>query len=206
MPNQPEQDVEQQTKDVISVPRWIVYFQGALLGIVATTFFVFGLMVGDLTSGSDPQTTAKIDCRVYGKVYYRSDGKNLPDSGAVVMLLPKNAKPQKRSNARLLNPDSFKPLENEGIKVIHGLGGAVVRVDERGNFDVKVDAPAEYNLLVVSKQREADPDEHSLTKAQKAMIGTFFIPVEDLLDDREFHWSDVYANSDQKAIDIITFQ
>ena len=34
----------------IVLPRWVVYFQASMLGVCAATFFVFGMMVGNVTS------------------------------------------------------------------------------------------------------------------------------------------------------------
>ncbi len=62
------------TEDSISVPRWVVYFQGALLGIVAATFFIFGLMVGSITSETSVKPLVK-SCQVNGEVTYSTGGQ-----------------------------------------------------------------------------------------------------------------------------------
>ena len=189
---------ENSWKELIEIPRWVVYFQAALLGLIATTFFIFGVMVGNLTSNPAARVNALIDCRVIGSVVYRVDGALHADEGAVVILLPQNRKPESRYRGELVNPDSFKPLDNEAIDQIHQLGGAVVRADENGQFDVMVDANKDnavgYYLLIVSNHQRAD-DAEQMTKEQFASIGTFFSPVEEVVDDRAFHWMKVSANS-----------
>ena len=62
-----------------------------------------------------------------------------------------------------VNPDTFKALDNDAINRIHELGGAVVRADENGQFDVIIDANygngLGYYLLIVSRnQRGVDTD------------------------------------------------
>lgn len=187
-------------KEVISVPRWAVYCQAALLGLIATTFFIFGMMVGNLTSGKGSEVNQVFDCRVLGSVAYRNEGDLRADEGAVVFLLPKEKKPDERSPGNLVSPESFVALDNSAIDRIHELGGAVVRVDEYGNFDVLIDASygngLEYNVLIVSKNVRG-VDTAPMTKEQVAAIGTFFIPVEDVVQDRSYHWFSIRADGER---------
>jgi hypothetical protein len=190
-------------KERIEIPRWAVYCQAALLGLIATTFFIFGMMVGTLTSGTGDAINATFDCRVVGSVAYRVDGDLRADEGAVVILLPKDKKPDARAPGESVNPGTFKPLDNAAIDRIHELGGAVVRANENGQFDVMIDANygngLEYYLLIVSKnQRGVDTD--PMTKEQVATIGTFFMPVEDVVEDRSFYW--MKFNADRERIDL----
>ena len=87
--------------ELIEVPRWAVYSQAALLGLIATTFFIFGMMVGNLTSNSSAEINQTFDCRVVGSVAYRVDGDLRADEGAVVMLLPQDRKPDVRTCGRV---------------------------------------------------------------------------------------------------------
>jgi hypothetical protein len=174
-----------------------------LLGIIATTFFIFGLMVGSLTSGVDVNAEARFDCRVSGIVEYRDDGELLPDAGAVVFLLPKKEKPDERAAASPVSPEGFRALDNPGIEILHQLGGAVVRADENGKFDVLIDGNAglgvEYHFLIVSRHQARDESE-PLSKQQVAAIGTFFMPVERLVNDSAIYWSSLTAR--EKRIEI----
>ena len=183
-------------RQMVTIPRWIIYFQAALLGIIATTFFIFGLMVGSLTSGVDANAEARFDCRVSGIVEYRDEGELLPDAGAVVFLLRKKEKPAERAAASPVSPEGFRALDNPGIEILHQLGGAVVRADENGKFDVLIDGNAglgvEYHFLVVSRHQSRDESE-PLSKQQVAAIGTFFMPVERLVNDQAIYWSSLTA-------------
>lgn len=195
-------------REPVSIPRWIIYTQAALLGGVGTLFFLFGILVGHFTSDRGAEVNATFDCRVIGTVAYRIDGDLRADEGAVVFLLPEMKKPDQRSPAELVNPATFKALDNAAIDRIHELGGAVVRTDENGSFDVMVDANygngISYYLLVVSKNKRGF-DTSQLTKEQNAVISTFFIPVEDVLDDRSYHWMKVVAYEERLDLPEIEF-
>lgn len=192
----------------VSLPRWVIYLQATLLGVVATTCFFFGMMVGSLTAPRADAVDATFDCRVAGTVLYRDNGDLRVDEGAVVFLLPKRGKPPERSPAKTVNPDFFQPLDNNSIDNIAALGGAVVRVNESGKFDVTIDASYEtgidYYLLVVSKNVRG-VDTEPMTKEQSAMIGTFFMPIEEVVDDRSFYWQPINANSQRVELGEIEF-
>ncbi len=188
----------------ISLPRWIVYFQGAMLGVVAATFFVFGLMVGNLTSGAGSMAEQKINCRVSGQVTYSRGDKNVPDINGVVLLLPVDKSPDQRADSAPVHPDSFEPLDNPAIDSVTFLGGAIVRVNEQGSFDVTIDGPQEYYLLIVSAHKDRD-ESKEFTKQQKAAIGTFFRPAEGVIGDQAFYWLTLYADRDSIELSEVHF-
>ncbi|MFK7768129.1 MAG: hypothetical protein AB8B55_12975 [Mariniblastus sp.] len=195
-------------KELISIPRWAVYFQAALLGLIATTFFIFGMMVGSLTPGTNAEINAAFDSRVQGSVAYREDGDLRADEGAVVFFLPTDKKPDERSPGDCVNPGNFKALDNAGIDRIHDLGGAVVRADEYGQFDVIIDAKygdgQSYYLLIVSNSKRGE-DTEPMQKEQVASIGTFFIPVEDVVEDRSYYWRRITVDSEKLHLPEIEF-
>lgn len=190
--------------DSITLPRWIVYFQGALLGVVAATFFVFGMMVGNLTSGANSTAEQKQNVHVSGEVVYMRSGREVSDVNAVVMFLPANKKPNERSNAKAVHPDSFEPLNNIGIDRVSDMGGSIVRVNEQGVFNVFIDGPQDYYVLVVSANRQPE-SAPSFNKRQKAAVATFFKPVEDVLDGHQFHWTTIFADREAMKIPRIVF-
>lgn len=180
-----------------------------MLGIVATTFFIFGLMVGSLTSSGNPSASETFDCRVSGVVEYEdANGDPLPDEGAVVFLFPAEGKPQERAAASSVSPDSFQALDNPGIEIVHRLGGAIVRADENGEFEVVVDGTPgsgkDYYLLVVSRNQAAG-NAKPLSKKQVAVIGTFFLPVERVMNDRAIYWDELTAQSDRMTLPLVSF-
>ncbi|MCH2183668.1 MAG: hypothetical protein MK108_16845 [Mariniblastus sp.] len=205
-----ERDKQEKSSDsaravgqVISVPRWIIYFQGALLGVVAATFFVFGMMVGSLTRGGSTDET-RWDCQVTGQVLCVGERGERGDAGAVVLLLPRDRRPEKRMDGQSVNPNSFEPLNNPVIDFIHASGGAVVRTDDQGRFDSFVQAPNTYFLLVISRH-QAKPAGRSLTRSEMAALGSYFSSVEDLLGDQDYHWQTRFLDSSEANLGTIQF-
>lgn len=195
------------SQSLVTLPRWVVYFQAAMLGVIAATFFIFGLMVGSLTSGNSVNEASTYDCRLSGSVQFKSTGGTLPDAGAVVFLLPRNGRPVERAAGNSVSPSNFEPLNNPGVEIVNRLGGSVVRTDENGGFDVFVDGSnsgIEYYLLVVSKN-QTDPAPQPLTKLQTAVIGTFYMPVERVINDRAIFWSEVTADREKIELPDVEF-
>jgi hypothetical protein len=203
-----ESEETESLRELIQLPRWVVYAQALLLVGTAVVFFMMGLLVGGLASPSSTDFNRTLDCRVYGTVAYR-DGEDLKaDPGAVVFILPVNKKPDARSQGSLVHPDSFQALDNEAIDRIYRLGGAAVRADENGQFEVTIDANAvlgvSYHVLIVSKNGEiADID--SLTKDQFASLAEFFSPVEDLIENHPFFWMELIADAERMDLPEVEF-
>lgn len=188
--------------DTVQIPRWIVYFQGAMLGVVAATFFIFGLMVGQVTSPPDTGENQQ-QCRVVGEVWLGGE-ESRPDVGAVVLMLPTDHQPTERQDPRHLNPRRFRPLDNNAIDMIHRLGGAVSRADERGRFDVVVDSPGNYQCVVLSAGRQ--PTEFQpLEKFQKAVLATFFNQTDRLIGEQSCRFIALSISGTQRDMGAIEF-
>ena len=198
-----EQPAEDPRPDAIWVPRWIVYCQAALLGVVASTFFLFGMMIGNVTSSPAAVTSENFECELSGSVLVRKDGSTTADEGAVVMVLPVDAQPNPRPDPETLRPDDFEPLENPSIKAIESFGGRVVRIGREGRFQLPLAAPGAYYVLVISKSKRREIRE--LTKQQVADVGQFFFPVEDLVERKDFRWTRVNLRSESHQLKTITF-
>ena len=198
-------------KQTVPIKRWIVFFQAGLLGVTATTFFIFGLMVGNLTadksgsvgfnaSGNAGAAVGKAgfvgDSRIAGSVMLKKRSGLVADTGAVVVVLPTDVRPDTKQDASLIMPDRFVVLDNPAIEAIHELGGAVVRADRRGLFEVLVDQNRNYALLVISKAKPSHPD-RELTKQQLAIIGTFFGSPEKLVLGKEISFDEVTTDGDR---------
>jgi hypothetical protein len=182
-----------------------------LLGVSAATFFMLGMMVGNLTSTATPNGTPNQtasayaeDCRVSGLVTYQKNGNELPDTGAVVFLFPRKGAPEQRQAPGLVMPKTFVALDNPTIEAIHNGGGAVVRADSDGKFEVLVDLNREYRLLVVSKNRT--PKGNLLTEPQQTMLEAWFAPAEKLVRDNDFQWRDVSGNAERVDAGVIAFE
>ncbi len=171
---------------------------------------MLGMMVGNLTSTSGSNQNASQtfaayaeDCRVSGIVTYRSNGNELPDTGAVVFLFPRKSSPEKRQTPGLVMPNTFVALDNPSIEAIHNAGGAVVRANTDGEFEVVVDQNREYRLLVVSKNRT--PQGSALTDPQQMLLESWFSPAEKLIRDNDFRWQDVSGNAERVDVGRIEF-
>lgn len=175
------------SNDTILLPRWVVYFQAALLGIVAATFFIFGMMVTSLTSNSDDPFDGG-EVRVFGTVAKTDEGQQVPDTGAVVLLLPDSPVSISRQDPTTIRPDSFEPLENPTIDAIRAQGGSVVRSNIDGKFELFA-RPGVYNLLIISKT--TGNTRQKLSKEQVATISQYFLPVEKLIQDQQFYWQPI---------------
>lgn len=195
-------------RELIRLPRWVVYAQALMLVVTAGIFFMVGLLVGGLASPSSADFKRTLDCRVFGAVAYREDGDLKADRGSVVIILPSNRKPNARLRGGLVHPNSFQALDNEAIDQIHGLGGAVVRADENGQFEVTIDSNAvvgiPYQVLIVSKNG-IPKDGVSLSKDQFAALADFFSPVEDLIEKKPFFWMDLTADGERVDLPEVEF-
>ncbi len=186
----------------VAVPRWIIYAQGVLLGLTATTFFIFGMAVGNTTSSPVVEEQDGL-CVVSGAVYYDRGQERRADFGAVVMLLPVDATPRQRPETSGLRPNSFTPVRNNAIEQIRGMGGCVVRADQDGKFQAELQNNRSYWLLVISKNQTANNE--SIGKQTRAELGTYFLPIESLLESQDFMWHKVRIAGSRQTLQVVTF-
>ena len=190
--------------DGVNIPRWVLYVQGGLLGLIATTFFVFGLAVGNTTSVGGHSGADDGTCVISGSVYYDRGQERTADHGAVVIMLPADSHPRNRPNASGLRPDRFEPIRNEAMDDIRALGGCVVRVDPDGNYETELANGKSYWWLVISRNQRAASD--NIGKQTRAELGTWFLPIEELLGDREFMWHKVRVSGTSQKMQVVTFR
>lgn len=164
------------------LPRWVVYAQAFALGAVTIVAFVFGFMVGQVTAPADAQFKPS-DCSVSGLVAMR--GTLQGDAEAVVTFLPVDAQVHVRLDPEPIAPATFRPLQNPVIDQISLWGGAVLRTDTEGRFQVNLDAGKRYWMFVISKHvPRAEPLQ--LSRQEMAAVAKHFVPVEALFRDRAF--------------------
>lgn len=181
------------------------------MGISSATFFMLGMMVGNLTSSSKSATGTQVaasayaeDCRISGVVTIKKGGLETTDTGAVVLLLPRTVVPEKRQAAGLVMPATFVALDNPTIGAIHDAGGAVVRADADGKFNVLVDQGQQFRLLVLSKGLRSSG--RQLTDQQSAMLEKWFAPAEKLVRDNDFLWREVSSADEEVDLGYLTFE
>ncbi len=192
---------ERSGRQHIAVPRWIVYFQAGLIAVVAATFFIFGMMVGNLTSTGPTKATGQQNFRLTGSVLVKQGRQQKADTGSVVIALPAQQKPAERLDPEYLKPNRFEPVNNRAIDKIRDRGGDVVRVNQDGNFELQLRGPAEFFILVISNAKSSQ-GKFAMEKSQRAEIGRYFLPYEPLLKEHEFDWQriDVKSNREIKSI------
>ena len=191
-----EPDSKSQTH--VLVPRRVLYAQACLLAVSSVTFFLFGMMVANLTMSPSSSTQSQtggflLDCRVQGQILTGSD--QLADVGAVVILLPHNAEPKQRLDPTAIMPDTFVSLDNPAIDKISGLGGAVVQTDDEGRFEILVDPQRQFRMWVLSKNRKSTEKAPGQTPA--AQLEKWFDPPLKLIADNEFKTVDVETAGEQ---------
>lgn len=169
----------------IAVPRMAIYIQGVLLGVVAASFFMFGILVGSKSSDKENGEDAPKICVVKGSVSYRAS----PESGAVVIFLPKGRRPDERPSPLGLRPDDRDPPTdaNIGYRAIVENGGAYARTNERGDFTLRVDNSREYYVLIISRTSMRDDDDE-VPPSTRGEIAGYFDSVTDLIGQNQYRW------------------
>lgn len=185
--------------DRVSVPRLMLYLQGALLGIVALVCFSIGLVTGSAFFSAGPTgPVAAQPCEISGSISYTTGNRLLPDAGAVVVALPQTERLQERVGVVGLRPGDPppEPLER-GVEIIRTIGGAYTRADDQGRFQLRLPDRGNYFVLVVSNHaQEASLDE--IKTPDLLQMGRYFDAPADLLGKQKYQWSETTLRADRK--------
>lgn len=160
----------------VTLPRYVIYSQGLLLGVVAVVSLMTGIFLGrafsPTTSPIDPAT---MPCIVRGKVEYEdSQGSRLPDMGAVILALPVARQPEKIISSEGFSVDDPEPkADHPGLRELESIGGKIARVDPAGRFELRVPRGGDFYLVAISKQarRGEDPHQPKITSTVGKYIG-----------------------------------
>lgn len=188
--------------NTITLPRWVVYVQGGLLGVVATTFFLLGMMIGQNAGGSSERSAEMREFQLTGRVVYATGSTKAPDEGAVVIVVPKDGE-LTEADPQGLRPESFEPIDNPTIAQIESIGGRVVRINREGEFDLPLMGPREYFVLVISRNAERGPNEEIPMTDRAQLSGFFFAP--DLIGEKKYHLSPIVLNRRSQKIPDVNF-
>ena len=101
-------------------------------------------------------------------------------------------------------PATFVALDNPTIDGVHALGGAVVRTNSDGKFDVLVDRDRAFRLLVLSKANRSQG--RPMSESQQLVLAKWFAPSEKIVRDNDFQWQDVNAAREEVAVGTIKFE
>lgn len=189
--------------DRISVPRHFVYTQGALLGLGALFFLSLGIWIG--RSSAKPGVPQQdVACRIQGEVYFEEDGERISDGGSVVIFLPVQRQPEVRPDPKLLHPGNRLTGDNQSVAIIRELGGDVGSVSQSGEFDVQLKSGQSYFMCVLSKSQQRDSDSEP-TKQQRAEMASYFVPVDELVSDYSFRWTEVSVTGSNLTTPAVVF-
>src|SRR5262249_37939828 len=121
-------------------------------------------------------------CILSGTINFVAGGRNLPDPGAVIAVVPqKGQRPDEKAPVLGLRPDDPTPDDtNRGIAILHQIGGNYARADENGRFQIKVPNRGRYFVLVISREREARTSQ-DLTTGDLLKLSPFFDNAADLV-------------------------
>ncbi|HTN76172.1 MAG TPA: hypothetical protein VL096_13035, partial [Pirellulaceae bacterium] len=77
--------------------------------------------------------------------------------------------------------------DQPAVSRIKAIGGEYTRVDEQGNFKLRVPNTGEYFVLVLSRNAARKASE-KLDSMHLAQMGRYFLPAPDLIGDRRYIW------------------
>jgi len=183
----------------LAVSRSVIYMQGALLGIVALICFTLGAVVGGLFAPRPiDEEEIKGPFFVSGEVRFNPDNRTTSfDDGAVVVVLPKDAAPERKVSSeglRARDDVEFDPTDQ--LRPLLEAGGVYTRVDMQGHYSVKVLSPGKYLVLVISR-RGSRPEDRQMPLSDVAIIGKYFNDAYEFVGDRQYELVEQTIRRDQ---------
>jgi hypothetical protein len=174
-------------KDLVAIPRYVLYLQGGLIGVVALLAFAIGILTGGALLTQPPAPAEPQACVIRGSVTYLAGARSLPDEGAVIAVIPQSsAKPDEKAPVAGLRPDDPTPGDtHRGIAILRDLGGGYARTDPNGQFEVQLPDRGRYLVLVVSNHSQLRAAEEIQT-ADILKLGPFFDNAADLLGNHRY--------------------
>jgi hypothetical protein len=183
--------------DSIAVPRYVLYVQGALLGIVGLVCFTLGLLAGgSLFTRAEPSAPHPVT--LSGSVSYARGARDLPDMGAVVIAVPQTEQLDERAPVAGLRPDEPPPPPgHRGVEILRTIGGAYARTDEQGRFRLELPSTGKYFVLVLSANARRPANQAPATEDLLKM-GRYFDNAADLLGRNRYQWTAETLRSDRQ--------
>lgn len=183
----------------VTLPRYVIYTQGLLLGAVGFVCLMIGIALGwkfsPTSSPIDPET---LPCVVSGIVEYEdSQGVRHPDIGAVILALPAANQPEKSISSEGLGPEDPQPKsEHPGLRGLESLGGRIVRANAVGRFEFRVPRGGNFYIVAISKQTRRDgPHEPKIT----SVVGKYIAPATKLLGNYQYAMQDPVLREQRHA-------
>lgn len=185
----------------VSVPRTMLYLQGGLLALVALAAFGLGIVVGSGMTSTPVVVDKERSFALTGKLQYRGARGESPDEGAVVVVVPVDARPEREKKlptAEFLPGPSAPPADSPGLKILREIGGDYTRADATGNFRVQLPRLGNYYVLFISR---ASPPVKEVDRQKQfedlAQMGIYFDrDVPQIGERHNYRWSTEKFNTD----------
>jgi predicted RNA-binding Zn-ribbon protein involved in translation (DUF1610 family) len=174
-------------RQTLLLPRSVIYFQGALLGVVALLFFLAGVWIGGFANPSGPgnpgghaMATVRLDSLLR---YKAENGATRPDEGAVVLVLPEKQVTDRIPASQLKPGGPALTAAEPVITQLQFMGGAFGRTDSTGKLQGLVVPQGTHHVLLLSNhgRRTGEPRPQDL-----ATLGNYLEGAADLLADRQY--------------------
>ncbi len=183
----------------VTVPRYLLYMQGVLLGTVALAAFLLGILTGG-SAARVGQIHDRMPCVISGRIALRTqDGSTLPDTGAVAMVFPQEMRPESRFEwVGLRSSDPEPPDNHPTLRAIRSLGGDYTRADQNGVFRLRVPDRGKYYVLVISAARRRSEDDE-IPRQIRAELGRFFQLEPQMFGGYDFRWQPETVRGDRQV-------
>lgn len=176
-------------REMLLIPRKVLYFQAGLLVTVAMLFFLAGWWIAGGRRGSAPPQNlggvgglAVLDVLLH---FQDTDGELRPDEGAVVLVVPADKRVTDKLSAAPLDPKSPRPDAAHPITgKLNLLGAAYGRTDAAGKLaGLIVPQSGKHHVLLLSNhaRRAGEPRPQDL-----AALGTYLDGAAELLGNRDY--------------------
>jgi hypothetical protein len=177
--------------DVLTIRRRTLYFQAALILLMAAVGLGLGYLIGRGLGPADRAAKGDADVQIAGTLTFRdARGEERPDAGAVVVALPAEVPADKAGTLLVAGLGPLTPREAGRVAemAIEELGGRYDRADALGNFTLKLPRPGNYRLLFISRAAQR-PGGEVVTAAQLREMQRYFNAPAELIGNNKYAWA-----------------
>ena len=175
---------------MLLITRQAVYAQAGLVAGLVLLAFIGGLLIG---RGSRPAakvaapTAAAEPVALEGHVLYAlSPGASLPDAGATLIALPSDKKVAHKIAARGLRAGDDDDLDAApSAEALRAIGAAVVRSNKSGQFELIVQQPGDYSILIIS-HHASRPEGSTIALADAEALSQYFASPKELIGQQRY--------------------
>lgn len=196
VPSAPQRSIAS-WNSTVPVTRGALYAIGGLIVGVGMAAFVLGWSMGT-GMGQNPATqTPTRKPRIHGRLtYVTASGQTAPDAESVVLAVPVKERPDEKIAIDDLRPDSPPENLNPTIQKIRSLGGDFARTNLTGDYELEVEFPGEYYLLLLSNHaaRSSEPKTNEIVE-----LGRYFRSADKLLGRNAYVWDKQIVRGDAQT-------